>query len=136
MRDQDVVEVRAAGRDDPAAVVRDSIAMSQLCWAATVDGKLACIFGCSVQGTVLTPHGVPWMLGTPLIKKNRADLVRLTPRYIAQMLKAAPHLLNYVHARNTVSVQWLKRLGFRLHPAAPYGPHGEPFHLFEMRANV
>jgi len=132
MRDQDVAEVRAAGRDDLAAVVHESIAMSQLCWTVTVDGELACILGLSVQGTVLAPIGVPWMLGTPLVPANRRPLAKLTPRYIERMLQAAPHLVNFVHARNTVAVHWLKKVGFHLRPATPHGPRGELFHLFEM----
>jgi hypothetical protein len=30
-------------------------------------------------------------------------------------------------------VRWLRRLGFTLHEAVPYGALGEPFHPFEMR---
>ncbi len=132
MRDQDVEELRAVGYDDPRVAVERSIAASKLCWTARVGGKLACIFGLSQIGTVLAPVGAPWMLGTPLVPQHKRSLARLTPRYIAQMLKAAPDLLNLVHARNTVAVQWLKRMGFRLHPAQPIPPYGEPFHLFEM----
>jgi hypothetical protein len=50
------------------------------------------------------------------------------------MLKAFPHLVNFVHAKNTTSVRWLRRLGFTLHEAVPYGALGEPFHPFELRA--
>ena len=136
MRPQDVAELQAVGRPDLDVVVRESIAQSTLCWTATVDGEVAAILGVTRHGTVLAPIGVPWMLGTDLVRRHRRCLARLTPQYIDRMLQVAPLLLNYVHARNTVAVQWLKRTGFHLYPAAPHGPFGEPFHLFEMRAHV
>src|SRR5687767_14313107 len=85
MRDQDIAEVRALGHTDLHALVRACIDSSRMCWAAHVDGELACIFGLSVSGTVLAPWGAPWMLGTPLVPKHRRSLARLTPRYIEQM---------------------------------------------------
>ena len=74
------------------------------------------------------------MLGTPLLDQHARVLVRLTPVYIGRMLGAFPHLLNYVHAGNTTSVRWLRRLGFTLAEPQPYGARGELFHQFEMRA--
>jgi hypothetical protein len=43
-------------------------------------------------------------------------------------------LVNFVHAENTTSVRWLRRLGFTVHEAQAFGALGEPFHPFEMRA--
>lgn len=133
LRDQDVAELRAVGLDDLAGAIAASVENSRLCWAARIDGRMVCIFGVAVHGTLLAPVGVPWMLGTPLVPTYRHRLARLTPRYIGEMIKVAPLLLNYVHAHNTVAVRWLKRTGFHLHPAVPYGPLGAPFHPFEMR---
>jgi len=83
---------------------------------------------------MLTGLGSPWMLGTPELDRHSRVLVRRTPEYIGRMLNAFPHLVNFVHAKNTTSVRWLRRLGFTLHDARPYGALGEPFHFFEMRA--
>lgn len=74
------------------------------------------------------------MLGTPLLDTQARVLVRETPRYIGAMLEVFPHLLNFVHAQNRTSVHWLRRLGFTLHDAVPYGSQGALFHPFEMRA--
>jgi hypothetical protein len=131
MREQDVAEVYAAGHSDLRKVVEEGVRISRWSLAARIDGELACIFGLAVRGSALTPLGVPWLLGTPLVPKHRRVLARLAPRYIQGMLQTAPRLLNTVHARNTVAVQWLKRMGFRLHE--PFAaPTGEMFHLFEM----
>ena len=133
MRASDRREVAAYGHTDVMRAVTRSVANSVLCWSAVVDGELAAILGVaplSVMGGI----GSPWMLGTDVLTRNSRVLVRTTPEYIGRMLVAFPHLLNFVHAENTTSVRWLRRLGFTLHPAAPFGERGAPFHKFEMRA--
>jgi hypothetical protein len=133
LRAADQAECQAYGRDDIAAGIEASVRRSVLCWSGWVDGELAAILGVAPVN-VLTGIGSPWMLGTPVLDRHQRVLVRSTPEYIARMLKAFPHLVNFVHAKNTTSVRWLRRLGFTLHEAVPYGALGEPFHPFEMRA--
>jgi hypothetical protein len=133
LREADLAEVRAYGYDDPLPGLERSVASSVLCWSGFVDGELAAIIGVSPI-SVISGVGSPWMMGTPLLDRHSRILVRRTPDYIARMLTAFPHLVNHVHAKNVTSVRWLRRLGFTLHEAAPYGPLGEPFHPFEMRA--
>lgn len=136
LRDQDRAECLAAGTTDILAAIEHGIRTSTLCWTARVDGELVCIFGVAPVGTLLDPRGACWMLGTPLVPKHRRMLQVLTPRYIAQMLEAFPHLLNQVHAKNTVATRWLRKMGFVLQPPTPVPPHGELFHLFEMKRHV
>jgi hypothetical protein len=133
MRRQDVAEVQAAGHTDLRAAVADGVRRSHWCLTAAIGGEVVCIFGVAPLGSLLDNRGVPWMLGTDLVPRNRRALARLAPGYIRRMLQTYPHLVNVVHARNTVAVGWLKRVGFHLHPAQPRGPHGEPFHVFEVR---
>jgi hypothetical protein len=133
LRPSDLTECQAYGQPDIAAGIEASVRRSVLCWTGLVDGELAAILGVAPVN-LLTGMGSPWMLGTPLLDQHSRVLVRSTPEYIGRMLKAFPHLVNFVHAHNTTSVRWLRRLGFTLHEAVPYGPLGEPFHPFEMRA--
>jgi hypothetical protein len=133
LRTSDRNECLAYGRDDIAAGIRSSVARSLFCWSAFADGELAAILGVAPLN-ILTGLGSPWMLGTPVLDAHSRVLVRMTPEYIAKMLKAFPHLVNFVHAKNTTSVRWLRRLGFDLSEPAPFGALGEPFHRFEMRA--
>ena len=132
LRKQDRDELDAAGHTNHIAVISDGIKRSDWTLTATVDGEVACIFGLARAGSVLAPIGVPWMLGTNLVPRNGRALARLAPQYIQEMLLAYPRLVNVVHARNKVAVGWLRRVGFTLHPAQPHGPHGEPFHVFEV----
>ena len=131
LRASDRAELQAVGFWDALAPIADSVVTSSLCWSAFADGELACILGVAPLGE---QTGAPWMLGTPVLDAQSRVLVRETPHYITRMLGAFPHLLNFVHAENTTSVRWLRRLGFTLHAAVPYGPCGEAFHPFEMRA--
>ena len=133
LRASDLTECRAYGHLDIAASIASCVDRSVLCWTGLVDGELAAIIGVAPVN-MLTGVGSPWMLGTPVLDRHQRVLVRMTPEYISRMLKVFPHLVNYVHAKNTTSVRWLRRLGFTLHEAVPYGPLGEPFLPFEMRA--
>jgi hypothetical protein len=133
LRDQDLAECQAAGHTDMLEVIANGVAMSTMCWAAFVDGRLACIFGVAPYGSMLSERGVPWLLGTREIKTHRRVFMRLSRPYIAEMLSAYPYLFNAVHARNTVAMRWLKHMGFKLH-AAVQVESGEMFHPFELRA--
>lgn len=133
LRAADLAECQAYGHADLAASLDACVRRSLLCWSGFVDGQLAAILGVAPLD-MLNGLGSPWMLGTPVLDKHSRVLVRATPVYIGRMLTAFPHLVNFVHAKNTTSVRWLRRLGFTLHDAVPYGPLGEPFHPFEMRA--
>lgn len=133
LRPADLAECQAYGREDIAAGIASSVNRSMLCWTGLVDGELAAIIGVAPIN-VMGGIGSPWMLGTPVLDQHSRVLVRRTPEYIAKMLNAFPHLVNFVHAKNTTSVRWLRRLGFTLHAAQPFGALGEPFHPFEMRA--
>jgi hypothetical protein len=133
LRDQDLAECQAAGHTDMLKVIANGVAMSTMCWAAFVDGRLACIFGVAPHGSMLSERGIPWLLGTSEIKKHRRVFVRLSRPYIDEMLRAYPYLFNAVHARNTVAMRWLKHMGFKLY-AAVQVEGGEMFHPFELRA--
>ena len=133
LRPADFAECLAYGHADLGASLESCVRRSMLCWTGLIDGELAAILGVAPINT-LTGIGSPWMLGTPVLERHQRVLVRRTPEYIAKMLKAFPHLVNFVHAKNTTSMRWLRRLGFTLHEAVPYGALGEPFHPFELRA--
>lgn len=133
LRASDLNEIHAYGHTDPLGQLVKSAAHSMFCWTAFIDGELAAILGCAPV-SALGGIGSPWMMGTPVLDRHRRILVRETPRYISKMLSAFPHLVNFVHAENTTSIAWLRRLGFTLHPAEPFGALGQPFHKFEMRA--
>jgi hypothetical protein len=134
MRQADITELAALGMQDFVKAVRDSVQGSAFCKTVTVDGALACIFGVYPAAGLFDPDALPWMLGTDLVARHQRVLMRRCRPYIQGMLRAYPHLFNYVHAENYRAVRWLKCVGFTLQPPAPFGPLGALFHRFDMRA--
>lgn len=132
LRAQDRAECLAAGVTDIREAIADGVANSLLCWTGKVDGRVACILGVRPV-TFLGETGIPWMLGTPLVAANARVFIKNSRPYIAQMLRAYPHLMNYVHAPNHQAIAWLKRMGFAIGPLVQANT-GEMFHPFEMRA--
>jgi hypothetical protein len=136
LRDADRAECAAVGITDGHHAVGSSVACSALSWCAAVDGEPAFIAGAAPLGSMLSGVGAPWLLGTPLAPQHARALMRRYSHYIGQMLNAFPHLLNFVHAENHLSIGWLKRMGFTVHPAVPFGPRGALFHRFEQHHHV
>lgn len=137
MRAADVAECRAAGLDDPLRALEQSIETSVIRFTIQVDGAPAAITGLApLGGALIGDTGVPWLLGTDQVRQHARALIRQAGPYIRSMLRVYPVLLNFVHAENHAAIGRLKRTGFEMHPAAPYGARGEMFHRFEMHRHV
>ena len=134
MRQADIDECKALGIEDFVGRVKLSIQRSAFAYTVTVDNALMCILGVAPMYGMFDPVGIPWMLGTDLVRKHQRVLMRECRPYIREMLRAYPHLVNYVSAENHTSKRWLRRVGFTLQPAEPFGPLGATFHRFDMRA--
>jgi len=136
LRLADLVEMHATGYDDPIQAIRLSVDNSVFARVLVIDDELVAIGGCVKHplSTQLSPIGVPWVVGTPLLIDHPRVLQREGRRYIAAMLERYPQLVNVVHAANTHAVGWLRHMGFSVSPPAPWGPRGALFHIFQMRA--
>ena len=131
LRQADRDELAACDHFDAFAAVEHSVRHSTLCWAVCAPGELLAVFGvCPLAGH--PGVGTPWLLATEAAAHHVRPLIELPGPYIARMLDAFPRLVNFVHADNTRSIRWLRRLGFSVDQSAPFGPNGAPFHRFEM----
>jgi hypothetical protein len=136
MRKADVEEVAVASGRGPFAAFRDSMQASTLCWTGMVNDEPACMFGVGVID-ILGGTGSPWLLGTELIERNAVAFLRRSRVFVAQMIDTFHYLYNYVDARNTLSIKWLRWLGFEMSDdPVPYGIRGMPFYYFEMRRDT
>lgn len=133
MRQADRDEVVASTGDNVLRAVRLSIGASESCKVAECDGGLLCIWGIAPL-SLLSDEAAPWLLGTPAIYRHARLLTRTARGYCQDALGRYQLLANYVDARNTASIRWLRRIGFELQPPEPHGVAGLPFHRFEMRA--
>lgn len=126
MRPLDWQEVQASS-GSPERALRQSVALSEAAVTALLDGHVACVFGL-VPRAVMSDEAIPWLLGTPRLNK----VARLLTREAKSFLEGSgyPKLYNYVDARNTPSIRWLKLLGFAFDAPAPHGVEGRLFHRF------
>jgi len=132
MRQCDWLEITAASPDPVHDILAKAMWMSPDPVAA-VDPELGllALFG---YAPVSSTHATLWLLGTNALNLRHGELARSGRVYIAQVLTLYPHLFNYVDTRNAPSKAYLRRLGFTLQPAAPFGHKGLPFHRFDKEA--
>lgn len=134
IRPDDRAELAAVqGYDDAAGAIATSVLLSSEIWVAEDEGGMVCMFGVG-PATLLTGTGRPWMLATDRLDLWPVALNKLVRGYLGKMLRQYPHLENWVDGRNVRHIEWLRRLGFTIHPAQPSGPFGVPFHRFELEA--
>lgn len=131
MRHADRLECEAMAACGPEEALRRSIQSSHEAFVARVGGEPVCIFGLGV-GSILGGMARPWLLGTDAVEWHCLTFLRANRR-VVRGWAARFDLENYVDARHTKSVRWLRWLGFKLDDAAPFGPFEYPFHRFEMR---
>jgi hypothetical protein len=97
--------------------------------ALTGYGEPMAVFGVAPV-SLLGGQGCPWMLGTDTLDLYGRAIVTLSRQHVARWSLRYSELFNYVDARNLRSIAWLRRTGFTIGPAAPWGVQGLPFHRF------
>lgn len=131
MRQQDVDEVWAASHFSPIEAIQTGVDESDYAVVALNGDVPVMIYGLKKLGLV-SDNGIPWALGAYGVYQCRKELVTMSRSIVDKMLDICPVLFNYVDCRNTVSIHWLKWLGFTMHSAKPYGAESLPFHKFTM----
>lgn len=124
LRSADRDEVLALGAT-PRQALKGSVQLSDYAWAGYVDGELAMIFGCG--NTLVSEVGSVWALGTDVCTKHPREMLVVGRKVLQTLLDINPKMQNYCDARYTAAHRWLKKLGFHIDPAEPYGPFGVPF---------
>lgn len=97
------------------------------CRIAFADGEPFAVYG--VNNTNLKGHGVVWAVGTDLISRGGLDLVGWGVSVVRRLFEEYHCLFNYVDARNTAHIRWLKGMGFKF-PGRTIKQNGYPFHFF------
>lgn len=133
--------LRAADRDEIIArhgAVTDFEGILRLSVALTVDpetmiapgtGEPVAILGVAPP-SLLGNFGVPWLVGTERLFTFPRALLQGGRVFVREKLEQYGNLQNVVDHRNTLSINWLKRIGFTIDPPQPLGPYGVPFHRF------
>ena len=134
LRIEDVREVWASHHLTPCGALDLSIRSSALAYTVEMWGQPEICFGVA-PATVLSSSAVPWMLASDRIRapELRTALLRFSRPLIGAFLERWSPLVNYVDARNAVSLRWLRWCGFSVDPPAPYGAEGLPFRRVELK---
>jgi hypothetical protein len=133
MRFLDRQELEASHGGDLVVAVQHAVDVSTSSWAMCVDGVMVMLGGVAPL-SLLGGIGSPWMLGTEGLNSVPGALTRIGVEYLRIVQDSYPILINYVDARNTKSIRWLRRLGFKVaDDPIPYGPQKLPFYQFELR---
>lgn len=126
LRAADAGEFLAHARCPTAGLLR-AVALSPLAWAIEAPGgRPISLFGFA---PIDQDTACPWLVAAEdLVTTHRAWFIRQSAAIVALGDHRWSRFFNYVDARNTVHVRWLRWVGFRVLPAAPHGPYGLPFH--------
>ena len=97
--------------------------------AVSPEGDPLLMFG--VAPSRFPGAGYIWMLATDDILKHRMQFLRQSTQYIDSLHDFYPLLHNYVDARNSLHIRWLKWIGCTfIKTHTRMGVQGRPFHEF------
>ena len=131
MRQADVDEVWASNHYTPIEAMMSSWKASNQSVIVTVNDEPCVMIGLVIRD-ILSGAGIPWLLGTDNALKYKRHFLVQVPDIIDEMLTICPRLYNYVHAKNKISVSWLKRIGFTIDEPTFFGRDDELFHKFHL----
>lgn len=135
MRSQDAKEVMASHGKDPLEALLESFNVSLECFTIIhEDGEIVGMFGLADCGIFASP----WLLGSDKLPETKRVMLPVSARWVEEKNTQHPLLLNFVHADNTVSMKWLKSLGFQfINLIQEFGTGKEPFYQFvRIKSNV
>lgn len=133
LRRADADEIMALG-EDPEKMVRYCVRASDEAMTAVVAGVPVMVFGCS--RSMLSEWGEVWALGTDECTKHPREMLIFGRSLVRAFLEKYPKMMNYCDARYARALKWLKKIGFTVHPPAPYGPKGMQFCLITAEKEI
>lgn len=129
IRQADVDELWAAAMTTPE---KEMIRHIDSATTGLVDGVPVCVFGVTHTNDI-SGVAIPWLITTNRLEKHARLFLAHCRGVVMGMRSGCRLLVNYVDARNTRAIKWLRWLGFTLdaEPIA-FGVQGFPFYRFTM----
>lgn len=115
---------------NPGAAILAGWAQSTYRRVALVDGSPAIVYGVAPTPLLADGSAAPWMVATPAIQQVSREFLLASVGELQAMRKGYADLRNATHKDNTISINWLRWLGFRVSDE-PVGPGGV-LRLFSM----
>lgn len=128
LRKQDTDEVMALVGLDNKTALELAFNESDKVFIGEINGLVVCMFGVSK----INNGGSPWLLGSDEVNTIPITFIRESRKYINDFVLEYGYLENYVDARNTLSIQWLKWLGFKIEEPVQMGVEGRLFSRFTL----
>ena len=120
LRDADVAELAITNPGVSVdSLLEHAVQASFFVELVRVEGKPAIVYG--VAPTRVYGVGSVWMLASDDIGRIRKQFVAGCREKVEMMNRMFPVLCNWVHAENTVAVNWLRWLGFEVQAADSRG---------------
>lgn len=129
LRESDVREVAAISDHDSYTAFELSRVRSDFAYTVLLDNTPIAMFGVA-QNRLRPDWGSPWLLATDRLASISIAFLRQSQFYVSQMFDRYRVLQNWVHHENTLSIAWLKWLGFHFVGPYPLGKHDEMFYEF------
>jgi hypothetical protein len=129
MRREDADEVMASGSLSPGDAVAESVDCTPDPKTLLINDEVACIFGLAVSFVSIAGSRVviPWALTTDTVDRYPKTFYKTSKQVVVKMFAENEVLVNYVDARYTSAVKWLRLLGFWVGEPEDLGPHGVKF---------
>lgn len=129
LREADKQEIAAAVGMDPLGGLLHSMSMSRPSLTMVMDGLPPLgMFGLVPEGDGFA--AAVWMLASEDIAKNPMTFLRNGIKWVKDANRKHKVLYNYVDARNTLHIKWLRWMGFVFINKHFIGPENRPFYEF------
>ena len=127
LRPEDIEEGRAMYGVNAATTLPLAFDPKRTWVLLTAEGESVALAG--LGPTSLPDVGQIWMVSTPKLFTNRVRFLRRTQAFLSHMHEYHDVLWNYVDARQTAHLKWLKANGFEAVAYRPtWGVAGIPFY--------
>lgn len=113
LRPDDAREIWEMTRRDPAAVIRYSVEVSDVCSTVRDENGLVCIIGAHVP-VAMGGLVAPWMLGTRRVADHKISLIKHSKAFLAHLLHHFDRAENVVWEGHMASIIYLEAVGFKL----------------------
>jgi len=129
LRKADLQELAASTTLSPQEALEAGFKAGSAYAVETPNGVIA-LFGVSATPEPLL--GSVWMLASEELVKIQLTFLRHSREWLHRLSAGYSLLGNFVDARNTTHIRWLRWLGFRFLRQVPIGINGENFIEFVM----
>lgn len=100
-------------------------------WTVMVDARVVCIFSV-LQHAEDRSIGFPYFVCSREAEHHAGEMLERFKSVLNVMQQYYSCLMNYVDVRNRKTIRFLRRIGFTVHPAQPYGAKGMLFRKFTL----